>query len=57
MIVNFCISICNEKCTSIKTYLIIYINIMASYIFDATKKLNKEMEGKFKKLHEDAITV
>ena len=30
---------------------------MASYIFDATKKLNKEMEGKFKKLHEDAITV
>ena len=30
---------------------------MASYIFDATKKLQKEMENKFKKLHEDAITV
>jgi Bardet-Biedl syndrome 5 protein len=30
---------------------------MANYIFDATKKLNKEMESKFKKLHEDAIAV
>lgn len=30
---------------------------MANFIFDATKKLAKEMESKFKKLHEDAITV
>ena len=30
---------------------------MASYIFDATKKLHKEMESKFKKLSEEAITV
>jgi len=30
---------------------------MANFIFDATKKLQKEMESKFKKLHEDAITV
>lgn len=30
---------------------------MASYIFDATKKLHKEMESKFKKLNEDAISV
>jgi Bardet-Biedl syndrome 5 protein len=29
----------------------------ANYIFEATKKLAKEMENKFKKLHEDAITV
>ena len=30
---------------------------MANFIFDASKKLQKEMESKFKKLHEDAITV
>jgi Bardet-Biedl syndrome 5 protein len=30
---------------------------MANFIFDASKKLQKEMENKFKKLHEDAITV
>lgn len=30
---------------------------MSNFIYEATKKLSKEMDGKFKKLNEEALSI